>query len=126
MRQLGGPVRAGKRGPSVRQVEAVRLPPVVVPVSPHAFVLRAHVTWRREALPPPSVVVTATLTAALPVPVGPVISPSFFSLSGSLHVTPLSPELVPTPAIQLVIAVGHLLNRDLCWGTVEKSGGMRL
>lgn len=40
-------------------------------------------------------------------PVGPVVPPPLLSLSRPLHVAPLSPELVPPPPVELVIAVSH-------------------
>lgn len=86
--------RPGKRtpAPSVRQVVAVRLSAVVVPekspdkseqrqdccllggetetspVPPHAFVLRADVSWRRKSLSAATVVISPSLSAAVPVP----------------------------------------------------------
>lgn len=41
-------------------------------------------------------------------PVVPVISPSLFSLSGSVVVTSLPSEFVSSPAVILVVAVSHL------------------
>lgn len=105
------------------------------PVSPHAFVLRADVSGRRKTLPATTIVVPPPLSAAIPVPehthtryedkhmdhtqlnvcvcvqvcapVRPVLPPPLLPLSRPLHVAPLSPEFVPPPPVELVIAVSH-------------------
>lgn len=111
---------AGSSTASITKIIAtmVRVASMVIPVSPHALLLGAHVmTWRGESLSSASLIVpvlssTAPLTAPVPLsrrgpPVIPVISPTVLSLPGTVIVAPLSAEFVSASAVVLVIAVAH-------------------
>lgn len=114
---------AGSSTATITQIIAtmVRVASMVIPVSPHALLLGAHVmSGRGESLSSASLVVpvlpsAAPLSAPVPLssrgpPVIPVIPAAVLSLPGPVIVAPLPAELVSASAVILVITVAHCVS----------------